>query len=114
MSEFLFLFKGGIPDNPDIAPDAARAQMEKWNKWTQELISQGRYIGGDRLHDERKTVMSKMMVTDGPYAEGKEIVGGYMMIKADNMAEAVEISRNCPIFDFNGVVEVREILRMEM
>jgi hypothetical protein len=53
---------------------------------------------------------TKKVVTDGPYIEGKEIVGGYLICKAKNFDEAVEISRGCPILEFdNGVVEVREI-----
>jgi hypothetical protein len=49
-------------------------------------------------------------VTDGPYAEGKEIVGGYMAIKANDFKEATQIAQDCPIFDNNGAVEVREII----
>ena len=68
----------------------------------------------DRLASARKIVSSKTMVTDGPYAEGKEIVGGYMIIKANDLNEATEVSKDCPIFEYDGSVEVREIVKMEM
>jgi hypothetical protein len=50
----------------------------------------------------------KKVVTDGPFVEGKEIVGGYLMIKANDLPDAIEIAKNCPIFDYDGIVEVRE------
>jgi hypothetical protein len=114
MSEFLFLFKGGNAQDLNISPEAVQKQMERWSKWGQQLNQQGRYVGGDQLTSEVKNVTSKTMVTDGPYAEGKEIVGGYMIIKANDLNEATEISKECPIFETHGTVEVREIVKMAM
>ena len=114
MSEFLFLFKGGRPLTPDTPPETVKKQMEAWTKWGGQLREQGKLIATDRLASVRKTVSGKTMVTDGPYAEGKEIVGGYMIIKANDLNDAVEVSKDCPIFEYNGSVEVREIVKMEM
>jgi len=114
MSEFLFLFKGGRPYIPDTPRETMKIQMEAWAKWSAGLREQGRLVATDRLSNERKIVSGKTMVTDGPYAEGKEIVGGYMIIKANDLNEAIEVSKDCPIFEYNGVVEVREIVKMEM
>ena len=53
------------------------------------------------------------VVTDGPYAEGKEVVGGYIMVEAATLAEAIEISKSCPIFEgADAKLEVREVLGM--
>ena len=114
MSDFLFLFKGGRPYNPDMPAEVMQKQMETWNKWGAKLREHGQLVATDRLANPRKIVTSKTMVTDGPYAEGKEIVGGYMIIKANDLDEATEISKDCPIFEYDGVVEVREIVKMEM
>ncbi len=114
MSEFLFLFKGGRPLTPDMPQEIVQKQMETWNKWGLKLRERGQLVATDRLADARKIVSGKTMVTDGPYAEGKEIVGGYMIIKANNLNEAAEISKDCPIFEHDGTVEVREIVKMEM
>ena len=55
------------------------------------------------------------MVTDGPFMEGKEMVGGYLICKADSLEEAVEISKGCPILEYeSGIVEVREIQELKM
>jgi len=57
---------------------------------------------------------SKKAVTDGPFTEGKEIVGGYLIIKANDHAEAVNLSKDCPVLEHEGSVEVRELLSMTM
>jgi len=57
---------------------------------------------------------SQKTVTDGPFTEGKEIVGGYLMIRANDQAEAIELSKGCPLLEHEGIVEVREIKQMAM
>jgi hypothetical protein len=53
-----------------------------------------------------------MQITDGPYMANNETVGGYVSIKADNLQEAIEICKGCPIFNFDGNVEIREVAKM--
>jgi hypothetical protein len=60
-------------------------------------MSSFRFSGGEKV------------VNDGPFVEGKEIVGGYPVIKASDLPDAIEIAKNCPIFDCDGIVEVREV-----
>jgi hypothetical protein len=50
-----------------------------------------------------------MSVTDGPFIEGKELVSGYMLYSAESMEEAIEMSKGCPIYDHEGIVEIRKI-----
>jgi len=106
----MLLFRGGL--NFDTATqDQVQQAMMKWKDWMDELAIQGRLIGGKRL--TKKGVVlegSKKQMTDGPYVEGKEMVGGYLGIKAMDFEEAIEIAHNCPIFNFDGIVEVREII----
>ena len=56
----------------------------------------------------------KPIITDGPFAEGKESVGGYLIIKANTLSEASELALGFPDFEFDGTVEVREIIPMPM
>jgi hypothetical protein len=111
MSEFLFLFRNS-PITTEINPADAQKQMERWNSWSAKLSDEKRYAGGDRLKDKGTTLKSKSLHTDGPFAEGKEIIGGYMMIKAGSLEEATKIAGDCPIFLTGGTVEVREIEKM--
>jgi hypothetical protein len=85
-------------------------------QWMGELSNNGKLIGAQPLAQTGKIVKgSKKVVSDGPFMEGKEMVGGYLMCKADNYDEAVLISNGCPILEFDdGIVEVREIQELKM
>ncbi len=79
------------------------------------LAEQGIFGGAQPLTAEGKVIKgNKKVVTDGPFMEGKEMVGGYLICKADTYDKAVEIANECPILVFDdGMVEVREIKRLE-
>lgn len=106
----MLLFRGGL-DIPSATPEEIQQAMMKWKKWMEELSGNGCYLNGDRLTHNGKTIRTGKKVSDGPYTESKEIVGGYISIKADSLEEAVEIAKDCPIFSYNGSVEVREVAK---
>lgn len=118
MKEYLFLFRGGARTSMDInqSPEQWQAHMQKWMQWMKGLGEQGRLVGAQPLTEAGKTVTSpKKTVTDGPFMEGKELVGGYLICKAATLEEATELSKGCPVLEFeNGSVEVREIQEMKM
>ncbi len=116
MSEFLFLFRGGDSKTLQESPEQWQEHMQRWLLWMQGLTEKGVFVGAQPLSNTGKTVTgSKKVVSDGPFLEGKEMVGGYLICKADNFDEAVEISKGCPILEFDdGIVEVREIRDMGM
>jgi hypothetical protein len=110
MKDFLLLFRG-----KDTAPDASleqiQAQMQKWMDWLNGIAAEKKYMGGNRLMQTGKTVSgTKKVVSDGPFIEGKEMLGGYIIIAVENYDEAVAIANNCPILESEtGSVEIREI-----
>ena len=106
MSNFMFVFRGGATPT---SPEAMQKQMQKWMTWIQQLRDQGKYIAGDPLQGGGKVLTSRKTITDGPFAEGKEVVGGYFMIRAETLDEAAEMAKDCPIFENGGSVEVRAI-----
>ena len=109
MSNFMFLFRGGRTEAPS-SPEAMQAQMQKWMNWIQSLRDQGRYIAGDPLESSGKVLKSpSKVITDGPFAEGKELVGGYFLIRAESLEHATNIAKDCPIFETGGSVEVRPV-----
>jgi hypothetical protein len=115
MAKFMYLFRGGDGRMADLSPEQVQAHMGRWGAYMQRLSTEGHLGQGLPLKGEGKVVggMGKV-ITDGPFAEGKEIVGGYLMVAAADLAEAVELSKACPIFEFDGSsVEVREIVEME-
>lgn len=112
MAEYLLLFRGGDMQRAQDqqSPEKWQAHMQKWMVWMSALTEQGKFAGAQPLKVGGKVVTgNNKVVTDGPFAEGKEIVGGYLICKAGSMEEAVEISKGCPIFEHEGIVEVREI-----
>lgn len=113
MKEYLYLFRGGDAREAAQSPEAMQAHMEKWMAWMKGLGEAGTLVAGQPLQNEGKVVtQSGQVVTDGPFAEGKEIVGGYLIVKANDLDEAGKLSVECPIFEFGGSVEVREIAEM--
>jgi hypothetical protein len=114
MSEFLFLFRGGDHQSLQQSPEKWQAHMQKWMQWMGGLKEQGKLISAQPLAATGKTVTgNKKIIADGPFMEGKEMVAGYLMCTADSFDEAVEISKGCPILEFeDGNVEVREIQQL--
>lgn len=110
MKDFIFMFRNSAEEMAKLSESDKKDYMNKWNSWFKKLTEEGRYSGvGDRLISSgAKTIMgSGKIVTDGPYPESKEIIAGFAKVKAENIEEATEIAKNCPIFLVNGSLEVR-------
>ena len=113
MEKFMYLFRGGMA--AERAENVPQEHMQKWMKWMQSLGQKGILVGGEPLQPVGKQVNgTNKTVTDGPFIEAKELVGGYLIVNANNLDEAVEISKGCPIFEEDGKLEVRPIQKMEM
>jgi len=113
MKNYALIFRGGM-DFATASPDDIQNAMLKWKTWMDKLAEDGRYIpGGHRLGGPAAVVTgSQRLVTDGPFTEGKEVVGGFIAIKAADLDEAVMIAKGCPIQEFDGSTEVREVASM--
>jgi hypothetical protein len=112
MKDFLFLFRGG---SAPASPEEGQKRMQRWVNWIDGLTKAGKTKGGFPLETGGKYVSgTSKIVTDGPFPESKEIVGGYLIVTAGDLNGAVEISKGCPIFAEGGAVEVRPIMPMSM
>jgi hypothetical protein len=112
MKDFMFIFRG-TGEQMNSSPEQMQGHMQKWMAWIDQLKAKNIYTAGEPLTPAGKTVKGKEpIVTDGPFAESKEVVGGYFLIKADTLDEAAELAKDCPDFPFGGSVEVREIMKM--
>ena len=112
MSEFVFLYRGG--DGP-ITPEQVQKNLHHWTAWFKDLAAKG-HMGdrGQPLERAGKTVNSAKVVLDGPFAEAKDIIGGYSLIKARDLAEAAELAKGCPLLTRGGAVEVRPVMKLDM
>ena len=113
MSEFVFLYRGGARDR---SPEQMQQMMQKWMAWMKDLGAKGHIKDrGQPLERAGKLVEGRQkIVIDGPFAEAKDVVGGYTLIEAEDLSEAVELSKGCPIFEVEGAVEVRPVMKFNM
>lgn len=115
MRKFMFLFRGGgIVVQPPPPPAEIGAHLAKWTEWVGGLVKAGHAeVGPPPLENGGKVVRgSAKAVTDGPYAEAKDLVSGILVVSAGSLAAAVELARGCPIYEYDGSVEVRPLQEM--
>ncbi|HVW15569.1 MAG TPA: YciI family protein [Mucilaginibacter sp.] len=109
MKEFVLIFR--LEELPEInfSPDEMNARMAVWEKWVDGIIAKNILVSrGNRLSKESRVVRDKKLITKGPYVELGEIIGGYIIIRAASIDEAVEIVKETPIVG-KGTIEVRGI-----
>ncbi|MBO9562338.1 MAG: transcription initiation protein [Niastella sp.] len=110
MKEFMFIFKGPSYEDLALSPAEAEANMHKWLGWVKQLKTEGVYVEGRPLMKNGKIVSGKnAVVTDGPFAESKELVGGYFIIKADSLEDVLKHTKGFPDYELGGSIEVREV-----
>ncbi|MFT4737097.1 MAG: hypothetical protein ACI8QD_001668 [Cyclobacteriaceae bacterium] len=108
MKQFLYLFRGGDQGFSTASPEEIQAHMGRWTEWMTRISPNDQPVAGTALDSSGKVVKdSGQIISDGPFTEGKEIVGGYVLVQARDIDHAAELSKDCPIFEFGGFVEVR-------
>jgi hypothetical protein len=116
MSQFLYLYRSN-PAAQQAAmgtPEAAQQSMQRWMTWLADLEAKGHLKDrGQPLEHSGKVVRGQKAVTDGPFAEAKDLIGGYSLVQARDIDEAVTLSHGCPILDGGGSVEVRPVMKID-
>jgi hypothetical protein len=114
MNDFLLIFRREFKMSElQPSPEHLQKMMKEWQNWMGGIAAQNKLVSsGNRLADDGKVVKPGAVVTNGPYVEIKELIGGYIMISAESLEEAAEISKGCPILMVGGNVEVRAIVPM--
>ncbi|NOT75785.1 MAG: transcription initiation protein [Cyclobacteriaceae bacterium] len=109
MKEFLFVFRGDWNSLPEVSEEETKSRTKKWMDWVGGIAAQNKLVTkGNRLMHHGK-IVKKNLVTDGPFIEMKEFIGGFSIVKANSYDEAVELANGCPVLLMGGEVEVREI-----
>jgi hypothetical protein len=118
MADFVFLYRNTEADAREHmgTPEAAQASMKLWRAWLADLEAKGHVKSrGEPLERTGKVLTGpKKQVTDGPFAETKDMVSGFSLITAKDEAEAIELARGCPILQGSGSVEVRPIMKFQL
>jgi hypothetical protein len=109
MAKFLFVYRGADETVAKMTPEEMQQHLQKWEKWIGEGMQKGWMLDpGDGLKREGRVVSTKV-VTDGPFVESKEIVGGFSIIQADTIDAAAKLAKGCPGVNAGGTVEVRPL-----
>lgn len=110
MKEFALLFRQPGFDHSNSSPEEIEAINKKWSAWIKSINDQGKLVtGGARLAIEGKVLKPGGVITDGPFVEIRERLGGLILVKAGNLDEATTLAHGCPAVDFGGSVEIRPL-----
>jgi len=109
MKEFMMIFRNDMT-KPKPSPEQMQGMIKQWQDWIGGIASQGKFVATNALGFEGKTVNADATITDGPYAELKEIVGGYIIVKSDTIDDAMKLTDGCPTLLSGGKVEVRDVM----
>ncbi|MGV3519767.1 YciI family protein [Luteitalea sp.] len=111
MARYLLLLRDA-DTFPDMSPEAMQAVLQRYIDWTHGLASRGLLVDASKLQDRTGRVLRPgsggLSVTDGPFVEGKEIIGGYYVVSADSWDDAVNLASDCPHLEL-GSIEIREL-----
>ncbi len=111
MKEFMYIFRQPSFDNSKVSPKEMEALTKKWQAWVGGIAAQGKLSSnGNRLALEGKVLKPGGVVTDGPFVEIRERLGGVIIVKAENIEEATTMAHGCPALDMGGSVEIRPIM----
>lgn len=110
MKEFMMIFRMAPMGDFKPTPEQMQQSIKQWQDWIGGIAAQDKFISTNQLGFTGKTINGSGIVTDGPYAEIKEIVGGYIIVKSTNIDDAVKLAQGCPILFIGGNVEVRDIM----
>jgi hypothetical protein len=112
MDEFMLIFRH-MDGNKLASPEQLQMWMKQTMDWIGGIAAQNKFIGGNGLpFEDSRVVRYDKVVTNGPFGEIKETIGGYVIVKATSVDEAVEFAKGCPILQGEGnSVEVRKIAK---
>jgi len=107
MAKFLFVYRTSSDAYAKMTPEQKQQHTQKWGAWIGEAMQNGWMLDpGDALTGEGRVVNAKV-VTDGPFVESKDVVGGFSIIQADSIDAAAKLAKGCPGVLIGGTVEVR-------
>lgn len=113
MAEYMMLLHESTTGFADLSAEDIQQIIGEYIAWKNTIAADGKLAGGKKLKDEGGKHLTMngggLRVTDGPFAEAKEVIGGYFAILADNYDEAVKTAQTCPHLKYGGRIELREV-----
>jgi hypothetical protein len=113
MPKFMLLLHEDPSGFAELSPQDIETVVREYTAWRVRLAEEGRVVGGEKLADEGGRWLTApdgaVRVVDGPFAEAKEVIGGYFMVQAADYGEAVQVARTCPHLRYGGRIELRQV-----
>jgi hypothetical protein len=113
MAKYMLLLHDDPSTWATISPEQMQRAIEKYVAWGAKLRQAGVLVSSDKLTDDPGRVVrgrnGQVRVTDGPFSEAKEVLGGYYTIKAATYDEAAKLVEDCPHLEYGGTIEIRQV-----
>jgi hypothetical protein len=110
MTKYMLVYHGAPDAGSKTTPEEMQKLMQKWQAWITKGMSEGWMVDrGNGLTQEARVVDPNKTVTDGPFMETKEVVGGFSVVQAATIDGAAELAKECPYLISGGHVEVRAL-----
>lgn len=108
---YMLIFRGN-DWHKGLSPEEMQKVSDQWMAWFKGLTARGTAVAGNPLEPKGKVVSGPhgRVVVDGPFAESKEAIGGYFLLRVDDLDEAVAIAQQCPGLPYGIKVEVRPVM----
>ena len=114
MKDFMMLFVGADYAEAGLSPEQIQERMGKWFAWNQKMQEAGIVKYGEALHADAKRVSGpSRTVSDGPFVESKELIGGFYVVQAESSEAMLKVVEDYPDYDLGGSVEIREVMTFE-
>lgn len=111
MNKYMLILFDNVEAFQESSPEEMQEEIGLHMKWIENLGDH--YDSGEPLHLEAKNIKGKQkVVSDGPFIEAKEMIGGFYIINANSLDEATELAKECPVLRLGGSIEVREVMKM--
>jgi hypothetical protein len=111
-TRYLFLHRSEVRDAGERqmqgSPEEMQAMFARWNAW-KEKFKDNIVDWGDKLKAGGK-VVGQGGVSDGPFVEAKEVIGGFMIVATDTLEQAIAVAREMPLMDPHARIEIRELI----
>lgn len=114
MKEYMLLLRGGDARMADMSEKETKEHMDRWGAYMGDLAQKGHLVGGMPLQQDARLVTKATVTEEVVESKKGEAIGGWLHLKASDYNQAVELSKECPIFEHDGNIEIREVMEMKM
>ncbi len=111
MKDFIILIREDLKRQSTLSESEFQSEIQEYTDWVDEMSKTGNYVSGEPLEPEGKYILKDTVQSDGPFIESKEAIGGFIIIKAENINTATLLAKACPVFKYGGHIELRPIMK---